>query len=191
MGATDPRRPGLLRSLGEYALELSGTYRLPALARGSMVAWSARVKTPSRLHMGRNCTIQRGAIVHCGGKAWCGYGGHVNLGEGVVIGPYCVVYGAAGIDLDDFVHLGPGVKLMSQSGLHDRNRLGPRPSYKLEPISIGAGSWIGAGAVVLGGTKIGRCVTVAPNSVVGGDVPDYAVVAGNPSRAIIRNETFE
>jgi acetyltransferase-like isoleucine patch superfamily enzyme len=156
-----------------------------------MIAWSAKVKTPSRLRMGSGCTIQRGAIVHCGGKAWCGYAGYVNFGKGVAIGPYCVVYGAGGIELEDFVHLGPGVKLMSQSGRHDRNRLGPHPSYKLESVRVGAGSWIGAGAVVLGGARIGRCVTVAPNSVVSGEVPDYAVVAGNPSRVVIRNEAFE
>lgn len=188
--ANHPKRLGILARFCEFALEISGAYRLFALASGSAIAWSAQVKTPSRLRMGIGCTIQRGAIVHCGGKVWCGYGGQVRLGRGVVVGPYCVVYGAAGIELADFVHLGPGVKLMSQSGRHDSKRLGPHPSYNLEPIRIGAGSWIGAGAVILGGSRIGICVNVSPNSVVAGDIPDYAVVVGNPHRVVMKNEAI-
>ena len=186
----NPKRIGMPGRLWEFALEVSGLYRLFALVGGSAIAWTSQVKTPSRLRIGSGSTIQRGAIVHCGGKSWCDYGGHVRLGRGVVVGPYCMVYGAAGIDLADFVHLGPGVKLMSQSGRHDSKRLGPYPSYNFAPISIGAGSWIGAGAVILGGTRIGTCVNVSPNSVVSGDIPDYAVVVGNPHRVVMKNEAI-
>lgn len=188
--ANNSKRLGILGRFCEFALEISGAYRLFALVSGSVIAWSAQVKTPSRLRMGSGSTIQRGAIVHCGGKAWCDYGGYVRLGRGVVVGPYSMVYGAAGIELDDFVHLGPGVKLMSQSGRHDSRRLGPHPGYNFAPIRIGSGSWIGAGAVILGGTRIGSCVNVSPNSVVTGDIPDYAVVVGNPSRVVMKNEAI-
>lgn len=187
----DPLRQGLFSRGWDAVLELTGGYRLAALIRGSCIALSATVKTPSRLELSRGSTIQRGVVVHCGGKAWCGYRGHVRLGTGVVIGPYCVIYGAGGIDIDDFVHLGPGVKIMSQAGRHDRKRLSTNPTHNFSQIRVGAGSWIGAGAVVLGGSDIGRCVTVAPNSVVSGEIPDFSVVAGNPSRVILQNEELE
>jgi acetyltransferase-like isoleucine patch superfamily enzyme len=60
-----------------------------------------------------------------------------------------------------------------------------------DSIRIGAGSWVGAGAVILGGSEIGRCVSVAPNAVVSGVVPEFAVVAGNPARVVFKNEAID
>jgi serine acetyltransferase len=54
------------------------------------------------------------------------------------------------------------------------------------PVSIGAGSWLGTGAVVLPGATIGRNVVVAAGSVVRGNVPDHCVVGGVPARVIRR-----
>jgi acetyltransferase-like isoleucine patch superfamily enzyme len=179
------------QQLRDWIFQLTGIYRLRALMRGGLIMPSARVISPSRLRLGRNVTVQRGAILHCGGKAWCGYGGYIHLDNGVVVGPYCVIYGAGGVELREYVHLGPGVKIMSQSGRHDRNRTTSQPTFALDSVVVGAGSWIGAGAVILGGSRIGRCVSVSPNSVVSGDVPDFAVVVGNPARMIFKNEANE
>ena len=55
-----------------------------------------------------------------------------------------------------------------------------------EPVTIGAGSWIGTGAVILPGARIGRNVVVAAGSVVRGDIPDHCVVAGVPGRVVRR-----
>lgn len=50
---------------------------------------------------------------------------------------------------------------------------------------IGDGAWIGHGAVILPSVRrIGRGAVVAAGAVVVKDVPDYAVVAGNPSRVV-------
>ena len=56
------------------------------------------------------------------------------------------------------------------------------------PVSIGAGSWLGAGAIILPGASIGRNVVVAAGSVVRGVVPDRCVVAGVPAK-IVREHT--
>jgi acetyltransferase-like isoleucine patch superfamily enzyme len=55
-------------------------------------------------------------------------------------------------------------------------------------VEIGAGSWIGHGTIVLPGTRIGRQVVVGAGSVVRGEVPDHAVVAGVPARVVRRFE---
>lgn len=55
-------------------------------------------------------------------------------------------------------------------------------------VSIGAGTWLGAGAIVLPGARIGRNVVIAAGSVVRGDVPDRCVVAGVPAK-IVREHT--
>ncbi len=61
-------------------------------------------------------------------------------------------------------------------------------SYEQEHLSkettIGDYCFIGYGAVVLPGTKLGRNVIVGANSVVHGEFPDYCVIAGNPAKII-------
>ena len=51
-------------------------------------------------------------------------------------------------------------------------------------MSIGAGSWLGAGVIVLPGAVIGRNVVAAAGSVVRGVVPDCCVIAGVPARVV-------
>ncbi len=53
-------------------------------------------------------------------------------------------------------------------------------------MRIGAGSWLGHGALVLGGANIGEHVVVGAGAVVTGDLPDYSVAVGNPARVIRR-----
>jgi chloramphenicol O-acetyltransferase type B len=59
-------------------------------------------------------------------------------------------------------------------------------NYKKDVITTTLGSdvWVGANAVILKGIKIGHGSIVAASSVVTKDVPEYAVVAGNPARII-------
>ena len=163
-------------------------YRVSAIFKRSSIAFSAKVKSPSRLQLAERVSIQEGTILHCGGKVWSGYGGYLRLGAGVNVGPYCIIYAAGGVEIDAFAHLGPGVKVMSQAGKHDRARLSHVPSHVLGDVKVGAGSWVGAGAVLLSGCVLGRCVSVAPNSVVSGVFPDFSVVSGNPARVVLRNE---
>ena len=54
----------------------------------------------------------------------------------------------------------------------------------LPGTEIGHDVWLGDGATVLPGARIGSGVIVGAGAVVGGNVPDYAIVAGNPARTI-------
>ncbi len=53
-----------------------------------------------------------------------------------------------------------------------------------ESVEIGDFSWIGIGAVILPGVKIGRHCVVAANTVVTQDIPDFCMVAGNPAKIV-------
>ncbi len=54
------------------------------------------------------------------------------------------------------------------------------------PVAIGAGSWLGAGAIILPGTRIGRQSVVAGGAVVRGEFPDHCVIAGVPAKVVRR-----
>lgn len=60
--------------------------------------------------------------------------------------------------------------------------LSTRPLLVARPIDIGDDAWIGIGAIILKGVRIGRGARVQPGAVVTRSVPDGAVVAGNPAR---------
>jgi acetyltransferase-like isoleucine patch superfamily enzyme len=55
-------------------------------------------------------------------------------------------------------------------------------------VHIGVGSWLGAGAVILPGTSLGRNTVVGAGAVVRGSFPDHAVLAGTPDRIVRRYE---
>jgi len=61
-------------------------------------------------------------------------------------------------------------------------RLSGRETMKT--IYIGDDVWIGHGAILLHGCRIGTGSVVAAGAVVTKDVPEYAVVAGNPARVL-------
>ncbi|NVO16231.1 MAG: chloramphenicol acetyltransferase [Rhodoplanes sp.] len=58
-------------------------------------------------------------------------------------------------------------------------------------VTLGHDVWIGHGAIVLAGRNIGTGAVVAAGAVVTKDVPDYAIVAGNPARMVRRRFSEE
>ena len=101
-----------------------------------------------------------------------------------------------GIRVSRYVSIGPNVVAyrrnhpMDRLSLHPyfyRPRLGAGETADVEtaPLEIGAGSWVGANAIILPGCRrIGRGAVVAAGAILTRDVPDYAVVGGNPARLI-------
>ena len=55
-------------------------------------------------------------------------------------------------------------------------------------ISIGSGSWLGHGTVVLPGAQIGKHVVIGANSVVSGTIPDFSIAVGAPARVVKRQD---
>jgi acetyltransferase-like isoleucine patch superfamily enzyme len=109
------------------------------------------------LRVGDRCVISRGS--------------HIVAHQSIVIG--------------DDVYTGPYVYITDQNhGYADPDIPIGRQWPSNTAVSIGQGSWLGAGAIVLPGACIGRNVVVAAGSVVRGQVPDRCVVAGVPARVV-------
>jgi acetyltransferase-like isoleucine patch superfamily enzyme len=112
----------------------------------------------------------------------------VRIGDRCVIGRGSHIVGHLRIEIGDDVMTGPYVYITDQNhGYRDIDEpIGTqRPSEK--PVSIGAGSWIGTGAMILPGACIGEHVVVAAGAVVNGFVPPRCVVAGVPARIVSRH----
>jgi acetyltransferase-like isoleucine patch superfamily enzyme len=111
----------------------------------------------------------------------------VRIGNGVVLGRGSHIVGHQSIDIGDDVYTGPYIYITDQNhGYADPETPIGKQWPVNEPVTVGAGSWIGTGAVILPGARIGRNVVVAAGSVVRGEVPDHCVVAGVPGRVVRR-----
>ncbi len=151
----------------------------------------ATLQNVESIHIGRDTLVGRQATLAAG------YGvGDPQLPDRVlVIGDRCVLGAGLSITAHEYVELGEsvycgqGVFITDAShGYQDPERPVGQQFGSHQPVVIGPGSWIGHGAVVLPGTRLGRNVVVAAGAVVRGEVEDHAVVAGNPARVVRRLE---
>lgn len=113
----------------------------------------------------------------------------IRIGNGCLLGRGTSIVGHYEIDIGDDVFTGMNVYITDQNHSYtDLDRPIGRQQPSDVPVRIGSGTWIGAGAVILPGSTIGRHVVVAANAVVRGEVPDHCVVAGVPARVVRRHD---
>jgi acetyltransferase-like isoleucine patch superfamily enzyme len=109
----------------------------------------------------------------------------VRIGDRCLIGRGSGIVGHLSIDIGDDVWTGHYVYITDQNHGYDDPRLPvSKQSQPERPVSIGDGSWLGHGTVVLPGAQIGRHVVIGANSVVSGTIPDYSVAVGAPARVV-------
>jgi len=133
----------------------------------------------------RCCKVEVGSDAKVCGRGWIFGRGALQIGDGAWLSPRVVFYTHpdAPIRIGAQCDIGPDVQFVT--GGH---KIGPAARRAGEgfarPISIGRGSWIGAGARILGGVTIGDGCVVAAGAVVIGDQPPNSLVAGVP--AVVR-----
>lgn len=117
----------------------------------------------SRSNISKRAIVQEGTVVMMG----------ATINSDVQIGKHCIINTNASIDhdsiIEDYVHISPNVGLAGN-------------------VEVGEGTHIGIGACVIQGIKIGKWCTIGAGSVIIKDIPDYAVVVGNPGKIIKYND---
>ena len=109
----------------------------------------------------------------------------LRVGDRCVIGRGSHIVAHYSITIGDDVYTGPYVYITDQNhGYADPDLPIGRQWPSNAAVSIGAGSWLGAGVIILPGAAIGRNVVVAAGSVVRGVVPDCCVIAGVPAKVV-------
>lgn len=94
------------------------------------------------------------------------------LNPNVKVGKHCIINSGSIIEhdciLENFVHISPNAALAGN-------------------VYIGEGTHIGIGAAIIQGVRIGKWVTIGAGAVIINDVPDYAIIVGNPGKIIKYN----
>lgn len=149
---------------------------------GVRIHSSAWVDPPAVIGEGTSiwhfCHIQPQVTIGRG----CSFGQNVNVGTGVTIGDNVKVQNNvsiySGCEIEDDVFLGPSCVLTNVT--NPRSQVNRKSLY--ERTLFRRGATVGANATIVCGITLGRYCFVAAGAVVTKDVPDYALVIGNPAR---------
>lgn len=138
--------------------------------------------------IGEGTRIWNGARVRAGARVGrrCNIGQNVYVGRDVEIGDGCKIQNNVsvyeGVVLEANVFCGPSMTFTNLSKPLPRAAIS-RPEH-LQKTIVRRGASIGAGAVIVCGHEIGAFSFVAAGAVVIRDVPEFALVAGNPAQQI-------
>lgn len=125
---------------------------------------------------GKNVNIERNVVI--------GFNNRIRIGNNSGIGVNCVV--PNGTEIGENVMMGPEVIIFSQNHKFARTDI-PMIKQGLDckkKVVIGNDVWIGRRVMILAGVHIGNGVIIGAGAIVTKDVPNYAIVAGNPARII-------
>lgn len=175
---------------------------LGSCGRGVALSRDVTLRCPHRLFIGDDtlidehvffdiksaaATIRLGArtqIMH-GATFETGYEGHITVGEGCFIGAYAILNGFGGIEIGDNALIAGHCHIVAgDHGYDDLSiPMGHQPITG-KGIVLEDDVWLGAGAKILDGVRIGQGSIVSAGSVVIRDVAPYSIVGGIPARLL-------
>jgi maltose O-acetyltransferase len=114
---------------------------------------------------------------------YCAYGQNIYIGDHVFLNVLCTILDCNEVHIGHHVMIGPAVQIYTAA-----HHLQAEPRNQglevAKPIVIEDNVWIGGGAILLPGVRIGRNAVVGAGAVVPRSIPANTVVAGNPARVI-------
>lgn len=152
-----------------------------AFGPGSVLRLPVRLHGAPRISVGTSVILQAGCWLNAIGE------GRIDIGAGTTSSGLLVISAAQSVVVERGVLFARNVHVVDHQ--HDNADDGVPIAVQgvraVAPVRIGEGAWIGANAVILPGASIGRNAVIGANSVVAGEVPDFAVAVGAPARVIV------
>lgn len=177
-----------VQDAGVVTAETPAGRRFAAFGRGSMIAFPGGSVYGERwIVLGEDTLVGAHVTMSAGMVPGQDLGPIpvLNIGDRCVIGRGSHIVAHHSIEIGDDVFTGPYVYITDQNhGYADPDVPIGRQWPSNTAVSIGPGTWLGAGVIVLPGAQIGRNVVVAAGSVVRGLVPDRCVIAGVPAKVV-------
>jgi len=118
----------------------------------------------------------------------------LSIDIGTVINGNCYINAFGGVKIGKFCHIGKGLTIFSHNHNYDSEFSIPYDNIDIvAPVEIRDFVWCGANVTIVPGVTIGEGVVIGSGTVVTKNVPDYAIIGGNPHQIIkFRNiETFK
>lgn len=114
------------------------------------------------------------------------------LGEHVFIAHFSFIDAQVRVEIGEGCQIGYWVTIVNHSshiairlyGKEYANLQGAPSAYLRGPVKIGAYTFIGPHSIIMPGTTIGKGSIVSAHSIVKGEFPDFAIIAGNPARCV-------
>jgi acetyltransferase-like isoleucine patch superfamily enzyme len=156
--------------------------RLGGCGSGVEIGRPATIKNPASVVLGDAVVVREHAWLNCESAA----GPTLTIGHGSYIGRFAHINAARSVVLEDEVLVADRVHISDyQHSFADPTRsVVTQGSTEPRPVRIGAGSWIGVGAVIMPGVSVGRGAIVGANAVVTHDVGEFEIVGGVPAVVI-------
>lgn len=147
-----------------------------------------RVKKKIKYHRLREIYLRKS----CGsvGKGVKALGEVQGFHKKVFIGDYanfngCRIIGTAEVHIGRYFHSGAGITIITDNHNYDEAEAIPYDKVRIgKPVTIKDFVWLGHGVTIIPGVTIGEGAIVGTGAVVTKDVPDYAIVGGNPAKII-------
>jgi acetyltransferase-like isoleucine patch superfamily enzyme len=118
-------------------------------------------------------------------------GPFVEIQKNASIGARCKIsshsFICEGVTIEDEVFIGHGVMFTNDlypRATADAGQLQTEADWQVIPTLVKRGASLGSGATILAGLTIGEEALVGAGAVVTRDVPDHAIVVGNPARVV-------
>ncbi len=114
---------------------------------------------------------------------YCDYGSNISLGSNVFFNFNCVILDPAAVIIGSNVLLGPAVQIYTATHpMSATERLNCLEFAR--QVNVGSDVWIGGGAIICPGVRIGSRSVIGAGSVVTHEIPASVLASGNPCRII-------
>lgn len=157
----------------------------------SFISWDVEFTNPQFITIGESVHLRPFVWLYAivtGAPDGGDFAPSLEIGDRCSIGRFCHFTCSNRLVLEPDVLVGEGV-LISDSSHAYRDISTPilrQPVISSGPLVIGAGTWIGNGARVLGKVRVGRNCVIGAGAHVTRDLPDYSVAVGSPARVVLQ-----